>query len=158
MRQTMKTLKSLLLAGSIATGACQVFAADSSPTSEMTDQGGGVLKQVATGREWAQSDNGSDINWHAAGKFCADKGPGWRLPSVSELQSIHDKSGQAESSCGAGFACRVSPLFHLTGPWAWSNEAVSSVSAWIVILTKGNTDTYVVADATKKRALCVRSS
>lgn len=154
----MKTLMSLVLAGSVTLSASQVLAADSSASSEMVDQGGGVLKQVATGLEWAQSDNGADINWSAAGKFCAGKGAGWRLPSVSELQSLYDKSGKAESRCGTGFTCKVSPLFHLSGPWAWSNEAISSVSAWIVILTRGNTDTYVVADATKKRALCVQGS
>lgn len=155
MRQTMKTLKSLLLAGSVATYACQVFAADSSPTSEMIDQGGGVLKQVATGLQWSQSDNGADIDWTAAGKFCAAKGAGWRLPSVAELQSIHDKSGQSENRCGPGFTCKVSPLFHLTGPWAWTNEASNAMSTWIVILTKGNASTYVGDDASKKRALCV---
>jgi hypothetical protein len=154
----MKTVMSLVLAGTVAVSACQVLAADSSPSSEMIDQGGGVLKQVATGLEWTQSDNGADINWNAAGAFCAAKGPGWRLPSVAELESLHDESGQSESRCGAGFTCKVSPLFQLTGPWAWSNEASNAMSSWIVILTKGTSSTFVGADASKKRALCVLGS
>mgnify|MGYP003382040735 FL=1 len=158
MRTTMKTVISLVLAGSAAISACQALAAESSPSSEMIDQGGGVLKQVATGLEWTQSDNGADINWNAAGAFCAAKGAGWRLPSVAELQSLHDESGQSESRCGTGFTCKVSPLFHLTGPWAWTNEASNAMSTWIVILTKGNSSTYVNSDASKKRALCVLGS
>jgi hypothetical protein len=148
----------LLLSGSVAMGSSQVLAADTTATSEMIDQGGGVLTQVATGLQWAQSDNGSDIDWNAAGKFCAGKGSGWRLPSVAELLSIYDKSGEISTVCGAGFTCKVSPLFSLTGPWAWTDEASNAMSTWIVILTKGNTNTYVVSDATKKRALCVLNS
>ena len=53
---------------------------------------------------------------------------------------------------------RESPLFHLTGPWAWTNEASNAMSTWIVILTKGNASTYVNSDASKKRALCVLGS
>ena len=133
----------------------QALAADSSSNAAVIDQGGGVLKQVATGLEWAQADNGTDINWVAASRFCAEKGDGWRLPSVAELQSLYDKTGSMESSCGTGFTCKVSPLFRLTGPWAWTNEPSTSMSSWIVILTKGNTYTFVADDAAKKRALCV---
>ena len=88
MRTTMKTVISLVLAGSAAISACQALAAESSPSSEMIDQGGGVLKQVATGLEWTQSDNGADINWNTAGAFCAARGSGWLLPSVADLQSV----------------------------------------------------------------------
>lgn len=145
----------LVLAGSVAVSTPQVIAADNSASATMTDQGGGLLKQEATGLGWAQSDNGSDIDWAAAGRFCASKGSGWRLPSIAELQSIYDKSSRIDINCGPGFTCKVSPLFRLTGPWAWSNEASNSMSTWIVILTKGSTNTYVASDGSKKRALCV---
>jgi Protein of unknown function (DUF1566) len=158
MRTTKKRLMCLLLAGTVATSASQVLAADDNATNEMIDQGGGVLQHVATGLQWAQSDNGSDIDWNTAGKFCAGMGSGWRLPSVAELLSIYDKSGKASTGCGPGFTCQVSSLFHLTGPWAWTNEPSNPMSTWIVILTKGSSTTYVVSDATKKRALCVLSS
>ena len=158
MRPTKKSLMSLVLTVSFAVGASPVLAAESPASAEMIDQGEGVLKQVTTGLEWAQSDNGADIGWSAAGSYCAGKGAAWRLPSVAELLSLYDKSGNVETNCGAGYTCRVSPLFRLSGPWAWSDEASTSLSAWIVILSKGNTYTYVVSDATKKRALCARSS
>ena len=158
MRPTKKTLMYLALAALFAVGARPAFAADSPASAEMIDQGEGVLKQVTTGLEWAKSDNGSDIGWSAAGSYCTGKGAGWRLPSVAELLSLYDKSGNVETNCGAGFTCRVSPLFRLSGPWAWSDEASTSLSAWIVILSKGSTYTYVVSDAAKKRALCARSS
>jgi hypothetical protein len=158
MRPTKNIFMYLVLAGSVAVNASQVIAADDNASTTVTDQGDGVLRQVATGLGWAQSDNGSDIDWTAAGRFCASKGAGWRLPSIAELQSIYDKSSRVDINCGAGFTCKVSPLFRLTGPWAWSNEASNSMSTWIVILTKGTTTTYVASDASKKRALCVLSS
>ena len=154
MHPTMKVLMPLVLAGSLTVNTGQVLAQDNSAAA-MIDQGGGVLKQTTTGLEWAQADNGSDVTWSAAGKFCADKGPGWRLPSVAELLSLSDKSDKVGTSCGAGFTCKVSPLFRLTGPWAWTNEASNGMSSWIVILTTVSTYTYVASDATRKRALCV---
>lgn len=163
MRPSKTILMSLVLAASLSTGASHVRAADSTATSitatsQMLDEGGGVLKQVATGLQWAQSDNGSDIDWNAGRKFCADKGSGWRLPSVAELLSIYDKSGQVSTGCGPGFSCQVSPLFALTGTWGWSNEANNSATAWVVILTRGNTTAFAATDAIKKRALCVLGS
>lgn len=155
MRAVRRKLMCLVLASSSAAYPGQLLVADDTPNAEMTDLGGGVLKQAATGLEWAQADNGSDINWAAAGRFCASKGDGWRLPSVAELQSLYDKTGKLESNCGSGFTCKVSPLFRLTGPWAWTNEPSTSMSSWIVILTKGNTYTFVADDAARKRALCV---
>ncbi|MBK6739391.1 MAG: hypothetical protein IPG64_16780 [Haliea sp.] len=95
--------------------------------------------------------------WNTAGAFCAAKG-GLAPAFSGGTRSLHDESGQSESRCGTGFTCKVSPLFHLTGPWAWTNEASNAMSTWIVILTKGNSSTYVNSDASKKRALCVLGS
>ena len=83
-----------------------------------------MLRQPATGLEWTQSDNGSDINWASAGAYCAGKGSGWRLPSTAELQSLYDASGTVSTSCGSE-TCRVSPLFRLTGPVGWSQRGAS---------------------------------
>lgn len=158
MLSNKKVAMYLVLVGSMATGTTSALAADSNATIEMVDQGGGVLKQVVTGLEWAQSDNGSDIDWNNAGKYCSGKGSGWRLPSVAELRSLYDRSAKVNTNCGSGFSCRVSPLFRLTGPWDWSNEANNSLSSWFVTLTNGTPNTYSVSDPAKKRALCVRSS
>jgi hypothetical protein len=146
----------LLLISSVVISTVAI-ASNQSATIEMIEEGGGVLTQVATGLEWAQSDNGSDIDWHNAGRFCSDKGAGWRLASVMELRSLHDKSGEVSTSCGVGYACGISPLFRLTGPWVWSDEANNSPTAWAVILTRGTPTAFAMSDATKKRALCVSS-
>ncbi|MEZ5502388.1 MAG: DUF1566 domain-containing protein [Halioglobus sp.] len=148
----------LVLAASIVVSATRVLAADTASTAAVTDQGDGLLTQGVTGLVWTQADNGSDIGWEAAGAYCTGRGNGWRLPSVEELLSLYDKSGTLSSGCGAGYTCGVSPLFRLTGPWYWSNEANNALSSWLVILTKGTPYAYAVSDPAKKRVLCVRAS
>jgi hypothetical protein len=146
----------LVLAASLFSDVSFVNAADGNATSiTLANEGGGVLKQTTLGLSWAQSDNGADIDWRAAAKFCADKGSGWRLPSVAELLSIYDKSGNVRTACGAGFTCPVAASFNLTGSWMWSNEQNNSATAWVVILTGGTPTAFNVTDNLRKRALCV---
>ena len=49
----------------------------------------------ATGLIWAGSDNGENVTWTTADKFCrelkiGDYSSGWRLPKIDELKSILD--------------------------------------------------------------------
>jgi hypothetical protein len=157
MLANRKMATSLMLTGCFFMSTSATSATGSETTTAMVDLGAGTLAQTATGLEWARSDNGADIDWGNASKYCAGRGPGWRLPSVTELLSIYDKSGTASTSCGAGYTCKVSSLFQLTGPWLWSNEANNALSAWIVILTNSTSYAYTVSDTAKKRALCVLS-
>ena len=123
----------------------------------VVDQGGGVLRQPATGLEWTQSDNRGDINWNDGRAWCASKGSNWRLPWVDELLSIYDGSGSVETSCG-GSTCKVSPLFRLTDNLYWSGEANGSSEAWPVSLNYGDRYTGTVTSVYGNRVLCVRRS
>jgi hypothetical protein len=52
----------------------------------------GLAYDAATGRTWQQyvSDGGPGLPWDYATANCAGFGSGWRLPTVTELQSIVD--------------------------------------------------------------------
>lgn len=129
----------------------------SNPACNFEDRGSGVLKQVSTGVEWTQSDNGSDINWEGANSWCSNKGDGWRLPTVEELLSLYDKSGAVKTPCGE-FTCEVSPLFRLSSEWFWSGEREGSSEAWFVNLFNGVRHSSDVSYTYYKRALCARRS
>jgi hypothetical protein len=112
-------------------------------------------EEVARGPlQWAESDNGSDINWSEATSYCASKGGGWRLPTVAELQDSY-KTGQT-TPCGS-FTCKVASNSRLTGPWIWSNEPSPSGSrASFVAFFDGYQNSGDVALRGNFRALCVR--
>ncbi len=95
----------------------------------------GALAQVAlkglghvdlrSGLEWANEDNGSDITWGDAGKYCAEFGSGWRLPTVDEVLNLNKLSSAVEVSCGQ-WTCSAPSTIHLTSAWLWTAD----VSKW----------------------------
>ena len=120
-------------------------------------EGSGVVLDTKTGLEWAQSDNGSDIDWNGAMAYC-NKGGGWRLPTPDELQAIHDTSLSVPCGThdGQAFTCYTSPKFNLTMTWFWSNQQNGSSQAWLVDLSFGLRDAFPVEYRILFRALCVR--
>jgi hypothetical protein len=109
--------------------------------------------------EWAESDNGADIDWHEAKAYCASKGRGWRLPTRAELQDSY-KNGQS-TPCGK-WTCKVASKSRLTGPVFWSNEPAPSSQAWAIGLSDGWQYALLLVNRTNavwdsnERALCVR--
>jgi hypothetical protein len=120
-----------------------------------------TLPAVAGDLRWAASDNGKDIAWEDAKAYCAAKGSGWRLPSVTELESLY---GGSPRRCGR-VTCRVKARLTLTGPWFWSASEVGTDEArdaedvaWGVLLVNGvRTQTLRPIDY-GARALCVRGA
>lgn len=104
---------------------------------------------------WANADNGSDIDWHDAWRFCAGKGSGWTLPTVAQLQALYDSSGVQTQPCGS-YTCKVTPLIQLSNSWFWSSESNDSSGGWYVYLDNGSRDSNTVVFAYSRRALCVR--
>ena len=104
--------------------------------------------------EWADSDNGSDINWSEATQYCESKGRGWRLPTSAELQASY-RSGHS-TPCGQ-WTCKASSKSRLTGPAFWTNERDDyTTDAWAVSLYVGKRGTTPVENGILKRALCLR--
>jgi len=102
--------------------------------------------------EWAESDNGEDIDWSGAKNYCASKGNGWGLPTVAELQDSY-KTGQS-APCGQS-TCKVASKSRLTGPFFWSSEQSGS-SARFVSLNSGTPNYNLAVFSNDLRALCVR--
>jgi hypothetical protein len=132
---------------------------------EMSNLGGGVLRQCKVGIEWTQSDNAYDINWKAALNYCQNlAGGGWRLPSTDELNGLYDAS--LGTQCGASATCWVSSKFRLTNTIVWSNEYYDKQlteettwrKAWILFMSTKPFQSMAVhwPEAQNTRALCVR--
>ena len=51
-----------------------------------------IVVDSLTGLMWALKDNGKDINWWEAKKYCTDFNEGgytdWRLPDIKELATL----------------------------------------------------------------------
>jgi hypothetical protein len=113
----------------------------------------GTVTDSETGVTWLQSDNGSDIDWEGAKKFCAGKGG--RLPTDAELRPLHTE-GRVTTRCGE-YPCKMSHLFRLTNRFFWSSVPFEKDQAIVVGLAGfrpavQSVKTNVSKDA---RALCV---
>jgi hypothetical protein len=107
----------------------------------------------SAGVTWLQSDNGANIDWEGAKKFCAGKGG--RLPTDSELRQLHTE-GKVTTPCGE-YPCNMSHLFKLTNRFFWSSVPFEKDQAIVVGLAGfrpavQSVKTNVSQDA---RALCV---
>jgi len=114
-------------------------------------------------QEWTRTDNGHDITWSNAQRFCHDLGRNWRLPTVDELSSIYEATLPIGVPCGDN-RCRVPGLFELTGPWFWSADSVGNDGsdgvelAWGVLMVNGVHTKSVKELADGARTLCTRPS
>lgn len=86
----------------------------------------------ASGLMWAGKDNGRDVNWHQAVKYCRDlrlaNHSDWRLATLAELRGIYDSSAKAPGLAGPQknprtFAWHVKGDLFLTGvQWSTSQR------------------------------------
>jgi serine/threonine protein kinase len=110
----------------------------------------------ATGLMWTKKDNGSDVNWQQASDYCRNlqlAGPGWRLPSIKELQSINGAYDYFKER-------HVKGNLELSGWWHWSStKQNASWKAWnfdyLPDVSKGQV-LHGGNDSRGGRALCVR--
>ena len=91
----------------------------------------GFWTDATTGLIWVGKDNGKDINWHNAMKYCRDLRLGgysdWRLPTLAELKGIYDRSavapGRAGPGTGRAFSWHIKGNLFLTGvQWSTSQR------------------------------------
>ena len=111
---------------------------------------------------WAERDNGSDIHWNDATRYCSSLGSGWTLPRSVALQSMYDASGKYQVPYvydGTTYTINpATPLIEFTGGGYWTNERNGSTEAWTVDLLAGDRYSVTVDDPDDGRALCVRRS
>ena len=64
----------------------------------------GTVLDTRTGLMWAAKDNGSNINWSNAQRYCENYRVGgytdWRMPTQDELAGLYDKAKTYRSACG----------------------------------------------------------
>lgn len=104
---------------------------------------------------WSASDNGRDVSWDEADRYCTHRG--MRLPSVAQLQSLVDRSSAMTTPCQAK-QCKVSGQFHLTGYRFWSKQFEGGRWAVFVHLDNGRRSFDSAASRDSFRALCVRGA
>jgi hypothetical protein len=135
-------------------------------------QGRGYWTDPSTKLMWAGKDNGKDVSWHKAIKYCRDLRlagySDWRLATLGELEGIYDKNanapGQVGPSPGRPFTFHVKGNLFLTGN-QWSSTQLGD--------DRGHPSEYAprfdfnegrvfngdeLWFYTNKRALCVRGS
>lgn len=88
------------------------------------ESGPGIVTDPHTRLIWTKNDNGRDLDWHAALRYCETLSLGgnsdWRLPSISELGQLYDKNGRKKSPRGKGYI-EIAPPFILSKLGIWSS-------------------------------------
>ena len=152
--------------------------------SSTKDQGSAQQTQVrgdwvdpSTGLMWAGKDNGKDVSWKKAMKYCRDLRlagySDWRLASLVELNGIYDKNVNAPGLArlggpakGSAFTWHVKGNLFLTGN-QWTSDRRSDDRghpigyAYYFDFNEGrsnNQPTGFPYAFTGMRALCVRGS
>jgi hypothetical protein len=134
----------------------------------------GYWTDPSTGLMWAGKDNGKDMSWHNAIKYCRNLRlagySDWRLATLAELRTIYDRNANAPGSAGSGkdssFTYHVKGNLFLTGD-EWSSERINddrghpSGYARYFDFNEGRSDNDPSGfpySSSLMRALCVRGS
>lgn len=130
-----------------------------------------VWKDPATGLLWADTDNGSNINWNEANEFCSNQLKigdyfGWRLPDINELKSLYDESfdhpyiysGDSYNGFtdGAHLQNHVKAGVQLNSCCAWSSTSYNSNEAFYLRFQSGEEIHYPRQNRGVVRAICVQ--
>jgi len=132
----------------------------------------GAWVDPSTGLTWAARDNGRDVSWKGAVKYCRKLRlagySDWRLATLSELGAIFDRNAKAPGLTikGEPFTYHVKGNLFLTGD-EWSSErryddrGRPSGYEWYFDFNEGiskNDPSGFPYPNTLMRALCVRGS
>ncbi|MDM8515344.1 DUF1566 domain-containing protein [Desulfobacterales bacterium HSG16] len=87
----------------------------------------GTVLDTKTGLMWATEDNGEDINWYDAKRYCENYRGGrysdWRMPSIDELKGLYDESLSGYYIAGVeNRKVYLTSLIKLSNAWVWSAE------------------------------------
>ncbi|NLA41892.1 MAG: DUF1566 domain-containing protein [Smithella sp.] len=135
-----------------------------SPVSELKRDGNfiayhdGTVLDTSTTLMWAAKDNGYNINWQDAKKYCETyRGGGytdWRMPTQHELAGLYDRSKTYKST--RGYDVHLTELIRITGIAPWASDTRDSYAA-LFSFDGGDRNWYHQSYADYSRALPVRS-
>jgi hypothetical protein len=140
-------------------------------TGAQETQARGYWTDPSTGLMWAAKDNGYDITWGKAMKYCQNLSSAgysdWRLPTIDELQGIYDGSGFTAphpKDWIPVLAGKARGELLLTGNLEWSSSRVlddrgrRTGYAWQFDFPHGRRWKEPLGYFGSKRALCVRGT
>ncbi len=88
----------------------------------------GTLLDTKTSLMWAAKDNGYNIDWPEAKKYCESFRLGgftdWRMPTIKELETLYDSSSTGFKTQCSGYPTYVKTFFNerLSCPWLWASD------------------------------------
>ena len=116
----------------LVVSALFAFAAEVAKDGRFIAYDNDTVLDTKTKLMWAAKDNGRNINWADAKKYCENyRGGGytdWRMPTQDELAGLYDKAKAYKSDCG--YDVHLTELISLTCSWAWSSETRGSEAAY----------------------------
>lgn len=94
----------------------------------------GTVIDTKSGLMWAAVDNGADINWQDAKKYCDSYAVGghhdWRLPTIAELESLLTTPESNTSDKPDTANMQITPLVQLSNCCPWTGETRNSMAAF----------------------------
>ena len=95
----------------------------------------GTVLDTQTNLMWAAKDNGEDINWKSARRYCENyRGGGykdWRMPTPNELASLYDNNKSRPAECNTSISIHVATEFiNITCFAPWASEKRASEAAY----------------------------
>ena len=153
-------------------GISLIFLAFSVVFGQDPPQARGYWVDPSTGLMWAGRDNGKDVSWNKALKYCRELRlagySDWRLGTLAELNGIYDRSANAPGLAGPGkgraSTWHVKGNLFLTGnQWSGNrrNDDRGHISGyeWYFDFNDGRSDNQPSGfpySSSFMRALCVR--
>ena len=143
----------LLVIGLIYVLAVVLFSTRRSSQPSIPKTEAGIFVDPRTELTWTRKDNGSDVDWYGAKRYCDDLTLGgfkWRMPTIDELETLYDP--------GVAARYKIRAPFELTTCCPWSSTMRGSDSAWNFDFYGGTRGHTHLAGSSFGRALCVRRS
>jgi hypothetical protein len=141
-KETTNTFKIRCVLGARAASAC-------SP-ARYQPQAEGSVRDTATGLTWQRATSVKTMVWSDAKTYCRNLGKDWRLPSLTELQTIVEDTKEVPPVDVVAF-----PNTPRDGVfWTSSPQAGVADSAWYVTSVHGHADVQATTDGGWVR--CVR--
>jgi len=113
----------------------------------------GVVTDPETGLSWTDRDNGDDVAWDRAGRYCEAMDAGghddWRLPTIDELELLFEPFSDAKHKVRLGIALSQCCV------WAGTLEQPGE-TAWFFFYNEGYRKPFDLTYPYNLRALCVR--
>jgi hypothetical protein len=108
-----------------------------------------------TGLVWEKVPRTDTLNWVSASAHCLSQETGgrkgWRLPALTELNSLVDRS-QVTPALPSGHPFTVQSSFY----WSATTTAANAADAWLVELLFGGAGPLVKTNPNNGLAWCVR--